>query len=230
MADCCMTEELKRALETLPEVLSADGIKVEDNIIKYISIETRATGRITVQQLDVNDALELFDFYSAGLSEKPRRLFAPYPLFNTPPASVNELASRIADWKKEDDWTVLNLIKDRKIIGFVMLKRFNTEQATSAIAVRDEFFKNGLGSIMQNIIIEQARLLHLKRFHVKIVSDNLASVRLHEKCGFKQTRILPPPIYEDILQYLSERDKINGNNAVDRHIIEMTIDINEQNK
>jgi RimJ/RimL family protein N-acetyltransferase len=230
MANLNMTAALKQALEALPEVLSAEGVKVEDKIIKFISLETKALGRITVQQLDVDDALALFDFYSEGLSEKPKRLFAPYPLFSTPPASANELASRIADWKKEKDWTVLNLIKDREIIGFVMLKRFYSKQATSAIAVRDEFLKKDLGSIMQNIIIEQAKLLNLKSFHVKIVSDNLASVRLHEKYGFKQTRILPPPIYEDILQYLSERDKINGNKAVDRHIIEMTIDINGQNK
>lgn len=226
MAVFCKTDALKRALEALPQGVSVDEIRVEDDIVKYISIEPRAIGRATVHQLDVNDAPGLFEFYAEGLSEKPRRLFAPYPLFQPPPGSADELARRIADWKKENDWTALNLVKDERVIGFGLLKRFRTEQVTSAIVIRDDFLKKGLGHLLQQIIIEQARLLSLKRFHIKVVSDNLASVRLHQKCGFRQTRILPPPLYEEMLNYLSDRDRKNGAEAVDRRIIEMVIDLN----
>jgi len=225
MAALCKTEALRRNLQALPEVVSLGEIEVEDNIIKYISLETRAIGGVTVHQLDIADAPGLFEFYTKGLSEKPRRLFAPYPLFHTPLSSADELARRIVDWKQENDWTTINLIKDKRIIGLCQLKRFGTEQVTSGIAVRDEFLKKGLGYLLQNIIIQQARLLNLKRFHVKIVSDNLASMRLHEKCGFRQTRVLPPPIYEEILEYLSDSDKKNGNEPVDRHIVELVIDL-----
>jgi len=219
------TEELKRALEALSQVSSVHEIKIEDNFIKYISVETGSTGRVTVHQLDKNDAAGLFEFYTEGLSEKPRRLFAPYPLFHTPPGSAGELASRIADWKKEDDWTAVNLFKDERIIGFGMLKRFKSEQVTSAIVIRDEYLKKGLGCLLQNIIIEQARLLNLKRFHVKVVSDNLASVRLHEKCGFRQSKILPSAIYKDMFKYLSDNDKKKGDKTVDRHLVEMVIEL-----
>ena len=225
MATFHRAEELKRALGALPQVASVDEIKVENDIIKYASIETGSVGKVTVHQLDVNDAAGLFDFYSHGLSEKPRRQFAPYPLFHTPPVSADELACRIADWKREDDWTAVNLVKDGRIIGFGLLKRFKSEQVTSAIVIRDEFLKKGLGYLLQNIIIEQARLLNLKRFHVKVVSDNLASVRLHEKCGFRQTRILPSALYGEIFKYLSERDEENGNKAVDRKLFEMVIEL-----
>jgi RimJ/RimL family protein N-acetyltransferase len=224
MAVFCKTEALRRNLQVLPEV-SLGEIEVEDNIIKYISLETRAIGGVTVRQLDIADAPGLFEFYTEGLSEKPRRLFAPYPLFHTPPRSADELASRITNWKSENDWTALILVKDRRTIGFALLKRFSTEQVTSAIVVRDEFLKRKMGYLLQSMIVEQARLLNLKRFHVKIVSDNLASVRLHEKCGFRQTRVLPPPIYEEILEYLSDSDKKNGNEPVDRHIVELVIDL-----
>jgi RimJ/RimL family protein N-acetyltransferase len=221
------TEELKRSLEAIPEVISVDEVKIEENIIKYLSIDTRAIGKVTVRRLDVNDAPELFKFYTEGLSEKPKKLFAPYPLFHTPPSSANELANRIADWGKENDWMAVNLVKDMRIIGFCMLKRFYTKSVTSGIAVRDEFFKKGLGFLLQKIIVEQARLLNLKGFHVKIVSDNLASVRLHEKCGFRQTKILPPDIYEEMFKYLSDSDKKNGKKAVERQLVEMVIDLNE---
>ncbi len=225
MANFYKMEELKRTLEALPQVVSVDDIMVEDNIIIKISIVTGSTGKVTVRRLDVNDAAGLYELYSGGLSEKPRRLFAPYPLFHTPPRSAGELASRIADWKKENDWTALNLFKDRRIIGFVLLKRFNSEQATSGIVVRDEYSKKGLGYLLQNIIIEQARLLNLKMFHVKIVSDNMASVRLHEKCGFRQSRILPSAIYEDMFKYLSDNDKKKGDKTVDRHLVEMIVEL-----
>ncbi len=227
MAAVRKTEELKRALEALSQVSSVHEIKIEDHFIKYVSVETGSTGRVTIHRLDKSDAAGLFEFYSEGLSEKPRRLFAPYPLFHTPPHSAGELVSRIADWEKENDWTAVNLYKDERVIGFGLLKRFKSEQVTSAIVIRDEFLKKGLGCLLQNIIIGQARLLKLKRFHVKVVSDNLASVRLHEKCGFRQSRILPSAIYEDMFKYLSDNDKKKGDKTADRHLVEMVIELSQ---
>ncbi len=217
------SENLHCALEALAQVISVEDIIIEDSFIKHMHIKIREIGSVAVQQLVVNDTPDLFEFYSKGLSEMPRHMFAPYPLFHTPPRSANELAERIAEWQKENDWTALSLVKDKRIIGFCLLKRFCSEQATSSIVVRDEFLKQGLGGILQTIIVEQARLLNLPGFHVKIVSDNIASVRLHEKCGFRQTKILLPPLYEEILQYLSARDKEEGRKAEERHIVEMVI-------
>ena len=102
MTICCQTETLKHTLEALPPVVFVDEIMIEDDIILSLSIKTRAIGKITLCQLDIRDAPRLFEFYSEGLSEKARRLFAPYPLFHTPPDSANELAQRIVDWKKEN--------------------------------------------------------------------------------------------------------------------------------
>jgi RimJ/RimL family protein N-acetyltransferase len=98
---------------------------------------------------------------------------------------------------------------------------------TSGIAVRDEFLKKGLGYLLQKIIMEQARLLKLKSFHVKIVSDNAASIKLHEKCGFKISRILGPPLYEEMLNVLRDRDVKHLRKEVDRHIIEMVVSLEQ---
>lgn len=219
-------DELKRVLAALPGIASIGDIEAEDGIIRRVSIETRALGWLTAERLRADDATALFDFYTEGLSEKARRLFAPYPLFHTPPLSAYELARRIKDWKKEDDWTAINLVKEERIIGFALLKRFRTDQVTSGIAIRDEFDRMGLGSLLQRIVVEQARLLDLERFHIKVVSDNMASIRLHEKCGFRRTRILPP-MYEKILEYLSECDKKNGKEPADRQLIEMVVELEQ---
>ena len=69
MATFHRAEELKRALGALPQVASVDEIKVENDIIKHVTLEAESIGKVTVHQLDVNDAAGLFDFYSHGLSE-----------------------------------------------------------------------------------------------------------------------------------------------------------------
>jgi RimJ/RimL family protein N-acetyltransferase len=226
MTSLSKIEKLKNTLASLKGVVAIDSLDVEENIIRRVSIVTSSLGTVNACRTDANDAQELFEFYMEGLSEKPRQLFAPYPLFHTPPGSAGEMARRIEEWKKETDWAAINLFKDKRVIGFGLLKRFRSEQVTSAIAIRDEFLQKGLGYLLQMIIVEQGRLLNLPRFHVKVVSDNYASVRLHEKCGFRETRKLPPELYAEMFKYLNVWDKRNGLEAKTRHLIEMVIDFN----
>lgn len=221
--------DLKGALAAVPGVVSVRGIRFEKNFIKYFSVGTGSIGEAEVRRLQAEDAAALFEFYSAGLSEWSRRMFAPYPLFHTPPADADELSARIRKWKKEeDDWTAAILVKGGQIIGFGLLKRIKSAQATSALAVRDEFLRKGLGFLLQKIIVAQARELGMKRFHVKIVSDNLASVRVHEKCGFRKTGILPASLYPEIFAYLAERDREKGRAPEDRSLIEMVLDLQNE--
>ena len=178
------------------------------------------------KNLETNDAFALFTFYTKGLSEKSRRMFAPYPLFHTPPGSVDELRERIIEWKKEDDWFGLVMINDCCYIGFGLLKRYRSEQATSAIVIMDALQKRGFGYLLQSAIIEEARKLGVKRFHIKVISDNYASIKLHERCGFKVTRTLPG-LYGEILQYLADEDKKNRIVSIDRNVLEMVIELGE---
>jgi RimJ/RimL family protein N-acetyltransferase len=194
------TDDVKHVLEKLPQVTSVGTVKIEGNLIKYISIKTRSMGGVTVHQLDTHSSAALFAFYFEGLSQESRKRFYPYPLFDTPPNSPRELSKRIDDWKKETDWTVLCLTKDKQIIGICLLKRFRTPQATSALAVHEDFRRMGLGHLLQTLVNAQARLLNLERFHVKVEPDNIASLLLHEKCGFKQSGMMSYLGYKDGLR------------------------------
>jgi RimJ/RimL family protein N-acetyltransferase len=225
MTSLAKSEKIKNALRSLPGFALTGSVEIEKCFITRLSIATDSAGALSACRLEVNDAPALFEFYTKGLSEKPKKMFAPYPLFHTPPKSAEELAKRITDWQKEDDWTAISLFKEKKIIGFGLLKRFRSPQATSAIVIRDDYLQKGLGCLVQCIIVEQARLLNIPGFHIKVVSDNYASIRLHEKCGFKQTKNIPPSLYEEIFQYLNKEDKRNGKKAIKRHLIEMTIDL-----
>ncbi|MBC8185145.1 GNAT family N-acetyltransferase [candidate division KSB1 bacterium] len=213
MSDSYKTEEFKCVLEKIPPVKSVGTIEIVENFIKYISIETKSMGSVAIHRLDVKYSAALFDFYFKGLSEESRKRFYPYPLFDTPPESAKELSRRIKDWQREDDWTVLNLTKGQRIIGICLLKRFRTPQATSGLAVHEEYRRKGLGHLLQTIVNEQARFLQLKSFHVKVEPENIASLRLHEKCGFKQTRTVP---------YLGYRDGVRKEIPVIEMVLELS--------
>ena len=205
--------ELKNALEKMPGISRVLNVEIRDCIIENASFETKGAERLVLERLVVDDAEALFDFYFNGLSEKSREFFPPYPLFSPPVCSAMELAGRIADWQREDDWTVLKLVdKAGQIIGIGLLKRFKTERPVSGLAVKEEFQGKGLGFIIQKVITEQARLLKLKHLYVTLAEENVASFNLHKKCGFEPTgNVAPHYIYR------------YGEKEVDRMDIEMLI-------
>lgn len=206
-------DNIRSVLEKLPGVVSVQGIEIKDSMAERFSLEKGEVGRLSVERLDVEDAPALFDFYFQGLSEESRNFFPPYPLFSPPLSSVEELSNRIREWKKEDDWTFLKLTQEEQIIGVCLLKRYKTERPRSGLAVREEFQGRGLGFLLQTIVNEQARLLRLERLYASVAPDNIASLRIHEKCGFKQTgRLVPHFVYK------------NGVEEVDRQDIEMVIE------
>ena len=83
------TEEVRRHLEQMPGIVSVDEVQIEKNRIQSLAIVSRAMGRVTVRKLDVNDAPELFTFYTKGLSEIAKILFAPSSPHS--PRSADEL-------------------------------------------------------------------------------------------------------------------------------------------
>ena len=207
------TGNIKHVLEKLPVVESVSEIKIKDKIIESVSLESKSTGRLVLERLNVTDSAALFDFYFHGLSEESKNFFPPYPLFSPTVNSTEELARRISDWKKEDDWTFLKLTQGEQIIGVCLLKRYKTERPTSGLAVREEFQQKGLGFLLQTIVNEQARLLRLKKLYATMAQDNIASLETHKKCGFKETgRLVPHFGYK------------NGNKVADRYDIETIIE------
>lgn len=203
-------ENLKTVLGKLSGVKSAGEIEVAGDIIQRITIDKESLGKLTIQRLAAEDAPALFDFYFQGLSEKSRSAYDPYPLFQPPVSSAEELAARIEDWKKEDDWSVLDIIKDGKIIGMGILKKFKKEKPVFGFAIREEYQGKGLGTILLTIVNEQAKMLGLRKLWSATQEDNKASLAVHAKCGFKLTGVKNPHyIFKD------------GKKELDRYDVEM---------
>jgi RimJ/RimL family protein N-acetyltransferase len=201
------TQNIKVILEKLPGVLSVGNISIKDRIIEFISLENKSIGLLTLKRLKVADADALFDFYFNGLTEKSREFFPPYPLFSPPIGSPEELAGRIKDWQKEDDWTVLNLTKDEQIIGVCLLKRFKTPFPQFGVAVRRDYENLGMAFLLLVIVQEQARLLNLNKLVATAAPDNLASIQMLKWYGFKKTgQSVPHYIYKDSVKVIDRFD------------------------
>lgn len=208
-------QNLKKILEKLPGVKSVAEIMIKNKIIEQVAIENEPLGHLAIRRLKAEDSAALFDFCLQGLSAKSRIFFDFYPLFRPLPGSVQELSDRIKNWQKEDDWTVLTLVKDKEIIGISLLKRYKTERPVSGLAVRDKFQRMGLGTLLQTIVNEQARLLNLKKFWSGAAQNNIGSLRLHEGCGFKKTgKLIPHFTYE------------NGVKKIDRYDVDLIREFN----
>lgn len=176
-------KKLLNALESQLGI-SISKIELNDNYISHVSFNSPKIGDAVIKRLTTEGAFLLFEFYYNGLSLQSRQLFYPYPLFNPPLSSPQDLSERIKKWESEKDWTVMILYKNNTMLGISVLKRLGTENATSGLAVRDDYQGMGLGYILQTLVVEQARLLSVKSFHAKIEPDNIPSIKLHEKCGF----------------------------------------------
>ena len=207
--------DIQSQLKALPGIEDVNEVKIKDKIIHHLTIQCKLLGKLEVSRLETKDARKLFNFYFKSLSEKARVFFPPYPLFSPRPKDPKELANKIKNWKKEDDWTVLKLLKNKQIIGVCLLKRYKTDRPTTGLAVSEKYQKIGLGVYLQAIVDEQAKLLGLKKLVNTFAPDNLVSIKLHKRAGYKETgRLVPHFTY------------VKGVKTVDRDDIEMIKEFN----
>ena len=199
----------------LSRIISVSDVVITKRIIENFSIEVKSAGKLNVRRLKLADAEDLYNFYFQGLSEESRDFFPPYPLFSPPVESAEELANRIRDWQREDDWTVLALYRDECMLGIGLLKRCSTNRPASGMAIREDFQRMGLGFLMLTSVHEQARLWGIRKIYDTVAQENNAALELDKKMGYKKTgRLIPHYTYR------------NGNKVVDRNDIELERDIN----
>lgn len=97
-----------------------------------------------------------------------------------------------------EKWDKEHLIKCRKVIcngddifGWIALSPTSNRKAYEGVAALsiyiDSKFKNmGVGEKLLRFIIECAEKENIWTLQSSIMEDNLSSIRLHEKCGFRK--------------------------------------------
>ena len=77
----------------------------------------------------------------------------------------------------------------RQVIGFGLLKQYHPSEVFSGVAelgyfLKPEFTRKGLGTLMLNTLISDARKMKIKTLLASISSLNEESIHFHKKHGF----------------------------------------------
>jgi L-amino acid N-acyltransferase YncA len=84
---------------------------------------------------------------------------------------------------------VLENEESRQVIGFGLLKQYHPSEVFSGVAelgyfLKPEFTNRGLGTLMLNTLISDARKMKIKTLLASISSLNEESIHFHKKHGF----------------------------------------------
>jgi len=102
--------------------------------------------------------------------------------------------SNLPSWEKFDkdhlDFCRLAAVENEKIIGWIALSLMNDKDYYSGVAevsiyIHEDFRNKGVGKVLLQKAIEDSEKNGLWTLQAKIIEDNISSIKLHKKCGFK---------------------------------------------
>lgn len=102
--------------------------------------------------------------------------------------------TKVPDWdlwneKYIDHCRIVAEIND-KVIGFAVLSPVSKREVYKGVAevsvyVSEKYRGNNIGELLLSTLIKQSESEGFWTLQANIFSENLASIRLHEKCGFR---------------------------------------------
>ncbi len=102
--------------------------------------------------------------------------------------------SNLPSWEKfnEDhlDFCRLITVENDRVIGWIALSLMNDKDYYSGVAevsiyIHEKFRNKGVGKILLKKAIEDSEKNGIWTLQAKIIDDNISSIKLHKKCGFK---------------------------------------------
>jgi phosphinothricin acetyltransferase len=115
--------------------------------------------------------------------------------FELVPPNASEIASRREDVLKRGlPWLVAEM--DGVVIGYAYAAPFRAREAyrytvEDSVYVKRDVWGQGVGRLLLTRLIERCRALGYKQLLALIGdSQNIASIRVHERCGFQHSGVL----------------------------------------
>ena len=122
--------------------------------------------QVTIRPIAPDDARLLVDLYYR-LSEMTRRLRFHSMRQNVPLEEIEQEAKRLSDLDPANQAALVATIEEEgedRIVAVARLARSEDPvEAESAIVVRDDFQRQGLGSHLLKLLVEIARAMNVKR-------------------------------------------------------------------
>jgi RimJ/RimL family protein N-acetyltransferase len=142
--------------------------------------------QVTIRPIVSDDAPLLVDLYSR-LSEMTRRLRFHSMRQNVPLEEIEQEAKRLSDLDPANQAALVATIEEEgeeRIVAVARLARSEDPvEAESAIVVRDDFQRQGLGSHLLELLVEVARAMDIQRLTAWIMAENLHMLHIVQKSG-----------------------------------------------
>ena len=142
--------------------------------------------QVTIRPIAPDDARLLVDLYYR-LSEMTRRLRFHSMRQNVPLEEIEQEAKRLSDLDPANQAALVATIEEEgedRIVAVARLARSEDPvEAESAIVVRDDFQRQGLGSHLLKLLVEVARAMDIKRLTAWVMAENLHMLHIVQKSG-----------------------------------------------
>jgi len=156
-----------------------------------VTVVTRKGRKVRIRHIQPTDAGLLVDLFH-HLSPETRRFRFFTALPDLPEDILWREACRYADFDERGQAAFIALAheggKDHAIgVVRLVLDKNNPDTAELAIVLRDDYQREGLGTIMLDLLLQLALVRGIKRLRGISLADNEGVHRLIQKCGFPVT-------------------------------------------
>jgi ribosomal protein S18 acetylase RimI-like enzyme len=141
------------------------------------TLKTRNGGQVTISPLARKDVLALQRF-NDNLSEASRSLFLPHAY------DVDTLIRYIERARSGKDLTYVGVVND-EIVAYFFLWEFDEPVPVLGIGIADAYQSQGLGRMLMDILIEDARAADRDGIELTTVPGNDRAFALYKKVGFR---------------------------------------------
>lgn len=103
----------------------------------------------------------------------------------------------------------INVGRDR--IGFISLKNVNTrfKSASFGISIGADYTEKGYGRDAMETMIDYYRKLGIKKFYLRVHTDNVRALNLYKSLGFEKIFTWYTTLPKEILPFVERKDRIN---------------------
>lgn len=145
---------------------------------------------IIIEKAKPEDAKDMLEFFSMVGGESDNLTFGSEGL----PIS-EEVEAKYIENKNKSGRNIMILAKrNGEIIGNASLdcmSRRMSHRGSFAIAVRKDYWGNGVGSLLLETIIKHAQSIDLEIISLEVRSDHVRAIKLYEKYGFVKIGMFP---------------------------------------
>lgn len=127
------------------------------------------------------DAMEVLEIY------KPSVLTTAFS-FETAVPTLHQFQTRIENCLQKYPWIVCTV--NQQVVGYVYASKHREREAYQwscecSVYIRDSFKGKGIATELYAVLFEILKIQGIRNVYAGITLPNDASVKLHEKCGFK---------------------------------------------